>query len=534
MIKLLIVDDEVELLDGVKSIIDWESHEVTICGEADNGASALDLIHELSPDIVLMDIRMPIMDGLQVLEQITRENLQTKCIMLSGYDDFYYAQKAINLQASDYLLKPCRPADILEAVLRVKEIIEQEHSKNNLLEKYRSIFYENIPLLKENLLREIVNNKELDIDKLRKKMDLYNMEPLQSNMSVMVMHLDMQESSDAKYSDLDIESLKIAAADIIASTLPCEFTRELFQDDDNIVVLISLGDTRQWEQLCNSVLITVIEKLRKVLNVLGTIGIGGLVHDVKELWKSYRQALSALEARFFLGEDTVISFDNISMENNNLTPYPVNEDMEIINCLSTCNDKELKNKLENFFGTLYNNSQPKKTYLMNYCFALLGSILKFCLEKNIDTEFIFGSGFSYYGNLQKCETVLQLQESLLSLLNKIIDKINENKNSNHLIRDAVEYIKQHYSEDISLETVARQIYITTGYVSQLFKQEMGVNFLEYLHKYRIQKAKELFHNRLLRNYEVSVMVGYRDEKYFTQIFKKYTGVTPSQYKESIL
>jgi two-component system response regulator YesN len=534
MIKLLIVDDEIDLIDGIKSIIDWESHGVTICGEADNGASALELIGQLSPDIVLMDIRMPIMDGLQVLEHMHKENLETKCIMLSGYDDFYYAQKALTFRASDYLLKPCRPAEILESVLKVKGLLEQERSKNNMLENYRNLFYENIPVLREKLLREIINNKGLDTYNVEKKMNLYNIKNFQSKISTIVMHLNLQESSAAEYSDLDIESLKIAASDILDSTLPMEFTKELFQDDDNIVALISFEEYKQWEQLCNSVLITIKDNLKTFLHISVTIGIGGYVHDIKELWISYRQALSALEARFFIGEDTIISFDNISMENKGIVLYPINEDMEIINCLSTGNYIELKNKLENFFNEIYSSSQLKRSYLLNYCYALLGSIFKFCLDKNIDTEIVFGSGFSYYADLPKCDTALQLQESLFSILNKIVEKINENKNSNHLIRAAVEYIKEHYSEDISLETVAKQIYITPGYVSQLFKQEIGVNFLEYLHKHRIQKSKELFHNRFLRNYEVSVMVGYRDEKYFTQIFKKYTGMTPSQYKESIL
>jgi len=534
MINLLIADDEIEILEGIRSVIDWEAHDIRICGEASDGRSALELIYKLSPEVVLMDIRMPKLTGLQVLEEIYRNKLNIKCIILSGYDDFYYAQEAINLQATDYLLKPCQPDDILESVLRAKKVIESESLKDTLFDKYKSYFNENLFVLREKLLRELIYNTYSDYTTLENKIDLYKINLNKSNLLVTILHIDILPELNKEFSQIDIETLKIAIKEIIENAIPGSYGKEVFQNNEDIVTILSNENEINWYTVSNKIFMDIKEAIKNELQISTTIGIGGVINNIDEIFKSYNEATSAIEAKFFMGEDNVIFFDEIVIKNLNSIRYPLNEDIKIINCLSTGNIDQLKSSVDDYFNTLCSDSSVSKEYIKYSCFALFGSIFKFCLEKTVNINTIFENNNDWLSKINKCKTIFELKETILNIVYYILKVMSENKNTNYLIRKAVEYIKENFCEDISLETIAKNIFITPGYLSLLFKQETGVNFLEYLHKYRIQKAKEYFHNKLLKNYEVSRMVGYTNEKYFSQMFKRYTGLTPTQYKESIL
>lgn len=534
MINLLIADDEIEILEGIRSVIDWEANDIRICGEASDGRSALELIYKLSPDVVLMDIRMPKLTGLEVLEEIHKDNLNTKCIILSGYDDFYYARKAINLKATDYLLKPCQPNDILESVLRIKKVIEAENLKETLFDRYKNYFYENISVLKEKLLRELIYNTPSDYTALEDKMDLYKINLSKLNLLVTIIHIDILSESNKKISQMDIETLKIAIKEIIESIIPKNFGSEIFQNNEDIVAILSNEGEIDWYAVSNKVFREIKETIKSELQISITIGIGGVAKNINEIFKSYNEAVSAIEAKFFMGEDNLIFFDEITIKNLNSIRYPLNEDIKIINCLSTGNIDTLKSSVDDYFKTLCSDSSVSKDDIKYSCLALFGSILRFCLEKTIDINTMFSEGDNWMDQINNCKTIFQLQETVLNIVCYVFNVISKNKNTNYLIKNAVEYIKENFHEDINLETIAKNIFITPGYLSLLFKQETGVNFLEYLHKYRIQKAKEYLHNKLLKNYEVSRMVGYTNEKYFSQMFKRYTGLTPTQYKDSIL
>lgn len=531
MISLFVADDEIEIIEGVKSVIDWESHDIYICGEADNGATALKLIEELSPDIVLMDVKMPIMDGLKVLEEINSRAISAKCLILSGYDDFYFAQKAMGLNAYGYLLKPCSPDEILRSVLKVKNIIEEETYKEVLLKKYENNFYKNIPLLKEKLLREFLHGNAPNSINLAEKLDLYKIDINQSNMVVILFRINSVYEKYDSSREVYEESMKIAIGDIVNRLLPTQYSREVFQYGEDLAIVLSYENETDWNLLVNSILMDIKCEVKKSIHINTILGAGQPVKNISSIWKSYQKAIAAIESGTFIGEDDIIYFGEIETQSLRNNPYPVNEDMAIINCLTTGNNIVLEEKTSDFFKALYNGSIVSKGYVESSCFILMGSVLRFCIEKNLE---INNSINGWYDNLLKCETLGQLQERINNIFREIIDEINGTNDVSQLIKMAIQYIKEKYDQDINLDVIARSIYITPGYLSLLFKQETGINFLDYLHKYRIQKAKELLHDNTLKIYNVSNLVGYNNEKYFSQVFKNYTGLTPKQYKDSIM
>ncbi|WP_237698927.1 helix-turn-helix transcriptional regulator [Caldicellulosiruptor obsidiansis] len=171
-------------------------------------------------------------------------------------------------------------------------------------------------------------------------------------------------------------------------------------------------------------------------------------------------------------------------------------------------------------------------FIKSAVLALLGSIIKVCHEKCIDLNDVVNS--KVFENILKTDKKDLLKASLLSFLNAVVDRIEQSENKNLIVKAAINFIEKNYNKNITLESIAKEVYVTPAYLSILFKRELKINFVDYLHKIRIQKAQELLKNQNLKTYQVANMVGFSNEKYFSQLFKKYTGLTPTQYRESLL
>ncbi len=532
MYRLLIVDDEAEIIDGLKTIIDWESYGITLCGSADNGATAFEYMKELSPDIVIMDIRMPVLDGIGLLKKIAENAIPVKSIILSGYDDFNYAQKAMDLNATGYLLKPCRPKDILDAVLKVKALLDDERQKESLLHSYKQQFLENQPILREKFLREVLYGKTGDFIKAKSKIHLYDIGLPFEHLQTVLLRIDNMDALYETHGGLDVEALKIAAAELSRKAFTDVYHHEVFQNGDDIVILLSFSQQPERGDTIVRCLDTLRSQVQESLGITATLGVGNPVVGIESLWLSYKEAVSAAEAKFFLGDNRVIVFSDITLASEQPGSYPRSEEIAIINCLNTGNTAHMAEKVDSFYKSLQSRGSQSKQYLQRATFALLGRIYQFCMDNHIDTTDIMGEELKLFESVQKCETHMALQEKINLILSTILGKAAEREKTGKLIKSAIDYIFRYYAEDISLDAVAKHVFISPGYLSQLFKLEVGINFLDFLNQYRIQKSKELLEKTFLKNYEIAQLVGFNDEKYYSQVFKRYIGLTPSQYRES--
>jgi len=533
MYKLFLVDDEIDLVEGIRTSIDWTSYDIEICGEADNGITALEKILLLNPDIIIMDIRMPKMNGLELLQNITSHKLKAKCIILSGYDDFFYAKKAIELNASNYLLKPCRPKDILESVLDIIKVIEKENIKEDLLKKYQIEFNENLPTIKENFLKTILKNPIGDSYDILNKFESFNINLRNSNLVVNIITLDYSTVLHELYSDVDIYNIKLSIKNFIKICMNELNFYEVLEDEDAIILVTSLDKKEDFNSYLLEVLNNIKNSIKLSLGFSVTIAIGSLVDSLTDINESYISANIAISSKFFLGDDRLITPDDINIIDYKPNSYPVNEELEIINSLRILDESSLKESIERFYIYLSSNGTPSKSHMKSATLSLLGSVYKFCIESDIDINSSSNRDFSAFDKILQCSTLSEIKDQIRLILNSIFYKINDIEKHNSLVKIAVNYITQNYNKDISLESISKQIYITPGYLSQLFKQEIGINFLEFVNKYRIEKSKEFLKDKTLKNYEIANLVGYSNEKHFSKTFKKYTGLTPTKYKDSI-
>ena len=366
--KLLIADDEKNTSNAIRSMIPWEKFQIVLCSEVFNGKEAIDLLKTEKPDIALLDIRMPLIDGLGVCRYIKENHLDISIIILSGYDEFSYAQEAIKYGVTDYLLKPCRMEDILNSVIRCRDLQEQRKREKELINRIEQPFFHDLP------------SKQVS------------------------------------------------------------------------------GQTEEFMSL--------------LFDFQG-----------KKLLESLRTG-----------------------------KFEVTE--EIIHDLFTA----------------YMEKSCPKTIIVNQISSLMTDVAQLCA----DCAIALPSQIYELMDFKKlaCFSGLKLlEETVLGVLHDTVVKLNIKSEKNTLICTAIQYIKEHYSENLDLNILSNHIHVTPAYFSLLFKMQTGTNFLDYLTSYRIDKACELLKTTSLKNYEVAYQTGFKDETYFSTVFKKLTGLPPSKYRK---
>ncbi len=530
MTKLMIVDDEEKTRKSIRNIIDWESNGIQVTGEAENGAEALVLLNAAVPDIIITDIRMPEMDGLQLIESLSKKNVKAKIIIMSGYDDFTYAQKAMKHGVSEYLLKPSRAGEILEAVLKVKALIESENAKKEMYDRLKVQFQESLPLLRDKYLNRLIRSKNRSIKNLNEKLFLFNTVLSFSYAAVAVIRIDNLLSVREELGNEDFELMKFAVRNISEETISAGYPCEIFENNDDVIIILKLEEYPDFPDI-HKLFTELKNNVFKFLRLSVSIAHGRFYDNADSLYMSFNEAVKTLEIKSFHGNGQILAYEDLLEEDAVEMSYPITCEKELLDCIKNSSVHEFDFYIEEFFIALKVESTSKGNVLKSVL-ALLFSIYHLCIEMNINTDETFGNNFSILEDLLKMNNVSLMKDKLLTLSRAIAQNIVSRKCNNKILEHAIKYILENYNKDLSREIVAREVYIAPGYLSMLFKNEMGTSFLEFLHKARIEKACELLKGSLMKTYEIASITGYKDEKYFFQVFKKYIGMTPLQYRDS--
>lgn len=530
MVKLLIIDDEEDIRTGIRNCMDWASNGIEVIGEAEDGAQALQLIMELNPDILLMDIQMPEMSGLQVIEAIAARQHPAKSIILSGYDDFAFAKQALKYGVSDYLLKPCMPEEIMQTVLKVKSDIQHQQAKKQSYDLLDARYNESLPFMKEQFLTQLLLQES---QKDSVSVEHHNWFHLQIDMKQIVVSLiriDQYASLLARHDQMTLAALrmkaKTMASDIIGTASGCEIV-----DHKQDFILLSNAASSLELTTFAAFLDTYKKHLSHLFDSTVSMGISTVCADLSHLHNAYIEADASLAARFHLGTDRIIWRSELNNAISHDGPYPLIQEKQLLTCLKVGNPEELQTRLDDFFLALC-PERSSQTHIVQSCKALLLSAYHICLDTNTNTEDIFSQGIASIDQLHHIDTLQQLKERLYHITSAILKKINTRKSGNKIIESALKYMNENYDKDLNLDIVSSTIYVNPRYFCLLFKQVMGINFIDYIHKIRIEKACEKLKQTHDKTYEVASKVGYANEKYFCQIFKKHTGMTPTQYRES--
>ncbi len=540
MLKVFLVEDEIIMREGIRKSIDWNAEGFEFAGEASDGEIAYSLIQKIKPDILITDIKMPFMDGLELSRLVKQELPDVKIIILSGYDDFKYAQEGIDIGITKYLLKPIVAAKLLEEVKKVAQQIKREKEFQQTFEQER---IENAKLTSQKFFRKLVlgKNKASEILKEGKQID---MDLAADKYNIMLFQIFAAE--DAKQYAIQ-RSLAIHNIEKLVESMPEVLLIEL-EVEGWAIILKETGE-RKLEKVFDVFTIKLCEILESYSDVEYFGGVGSPVERLSELGKCFEEADHAFAYRYLEKRNQIILSSSLFKESSSLKETEMDTELELgafevkkfdhnitERFLKTGRKSETMQFVDDYFksfGTHATNSFLFRQYVIMDMFFAAKALLE---------ELGYGADIfmERCGNLQKMGAMFNTEESskeyLINVLETTLelrDTVSEKK-YHFLLEDAKGYIKKHYDdENISLNSVASEVNMSPNYFSSIFRQEAGQTFVEYLTHVRMEKAKELLRTSSMKTSEVAFAVGYKDPHYFSYLFKKTQDATPKEFRNQI-
>lgn len=535
-IKVFLVEDEMVIRRGIKNSIDWEKEGYIFCGEASDGELAYPMIIKEKPDILITDIRMPFMDGLELCKLVKKELPNIKILILSGYDEFDYAKEAIRLGVTEYLLKPISSGKLLEALNGVSESIRREKEDKDLVRKYMEEMRENTEHEKQKFFEQMIagNLSMADALETGKKYEM--------NLSAGMYNLLLFRFTLGEENRKSGELLGEAEYAIEKLTERLEYVFEFQRGVEGWAFLLMADNEEQMSERVKELSKDLEEIMKNYSTIAYFGGIGQPVARLRELEESFREAERALAARFTMELNRIISVEDIRMAQN----VDTLDDIEItsfgeIEKTRTMLEKFLNNGAEDEideFVDVYINELPEenlKSVLMRQYIILDAYIvmMSFCEKiEGIEGE-MQAQSEELKNSMKTIQTLEEIKNYIRMLLKKIIgvrDTISGRRYSD-IIEIAKDQIRKTYmSDEISLNTIAAEVGMSPSYFSSIFSKEMGKTFVEYLTEIRMDRAKELLMCSSMKTSEIGYEVGYKDPHYFSYIFKKTQNCTPKEFR----
>ena len=531
MLKVFLAEDEFIIREGIKNNIDWQAHGYEFCGEASDGELAFPLIQKTRPDILITDIKMPFVDGLALSRLVKKELPETEIIILSGYEEFDYAKEAIQIGVARYLLKPINGETLLQEIDSVAEIILDKQKEKEIREKYQREMEENSLRDQMNLFQHLVTG-DCSMEELLSVADKLDLKIMAPWYSIVLLKIQSMKHDYEEYSGsivvVDERIAKLAEPEhVLVFDRALEGRAFLFKADSEEELLAYqkeyLGDVK--------------EVLSGYANLRYFGGIGTPVNRLREIPASFEDASHAFAHRYLVAESCILDSSLLMQEG-----AAENEDFRI----SAVNPEQIdRTKMQEFLRT---GDLDEVIYFVDEFFGKLdGGAMKSRIFRQYITmdayfsivDFLKGLG------LQKDEieapdqdsSILQDEKSAMDYIVRIMDKalvLREKKASSRyedVVSEVIHYIENNYAqEELSLNLLASHVNFSPNHLSMIFSQQTGQTLIRYLTDYRMNRAKELLRCSSKKSSVISMEVGYKDPHYFSYLFKKTQGMTPTQYR----
>jgi two-component system response regulator YesN len=533
MLKLMIVDDELLMRIGLKSMMEWERYGFQIVGEASNGREALELALAVMPDLIISDIKMPVMDGLAMIRELSPRLPRCQFVIFSNFDDFHLVKEALRLGASDYLIKSEIRHEMLAEVLnRIRQKLENDGRIPQALFALPD-YTQSLTYLKENLFKETISglaSKE-KFEALREQLYI-RLQP--EPFVVIKMMIDRFDQVKKKYVEKDEKLLRFSIVNIVEEiTLPKRDKEVVVESSSEYLLFLNVQHEEseqaraQLLKLCQRLLRTVND----FMNLSISLGISSMVQGYSYIRLAYNEADIAVRRRFYEGAGSIIFFEDLSREparDGRQMPLTRVHAEQFQHVMDSGNRAGLTAFLSTVRQVLHKARSDEETVRQTYLYLL----------EIANATFYVGSLAHGSPSIPPYEAILHA-ETWENMENVLAEHVlacmeAEQDDAYRSYTDmAIELINRYYAEDISLQSVASQINVNASYLSRIFKQETGENFTAYLTRIRIEKAKHYLASGRLRVSEVAHKVGYHNYTYFSKIFKKVVGMSPEDYRAKV-
>ncbi|WP_028547502.1 response regulator [Paenibacillus sp. UNC451MF] len=531
LFKICVIDDIKSTVDMIATKIAWDTYGIQVAGTARNGEEGLALIQDVRPDIILTDIRMPRMDGLEMTRQIIDLLPDCKIIILSAYTDFEYAKKAIRLGAFDFVKKPFSIQEIIKVVLEAKQALESEYDKHQRIQSMEKQVQESLPLLRQEYFSKLLQyeTRSEDVQRYWEELDV-NMDP--EGFAVLIMEIDHFMDKYATQPIHEIELVRFALHNIIEETIHSVTRGVVFRDGpSHYACIINCRSPEEAKRLAEACCHNIAGNTRFTIS----IGIGTMVSVIHELPGSYKSALSALAYHFYTGGNGAFSIAEVPQGEAPLPLTPALE-QELLHSLRAGHIEKSLQELERYFDAVNGlRPLPDPHYVRSLYYELAFVMLRVLYEKVPFTVLQTYDRTIRDRGSQEPDTNYKFQQLLRELCEAGCTWIEKERvsDSAQLIYRAADYIRTHLHLDLTVDHCARYMNISGGHFANLFKKVMGSTFNQFVTNERIDRAKSM----LIDNYqvqEIALSLGYEHRRYFSEVFKKHTGQTPSEFKDMYL
>lgn len=544
MLKIFLAEDEVVVRETIKRMIPWEELGFELVGEAADGEMALPLLIRQQPDLLITDIKMPFMDGLTLARLAKKEIPGLKVVILSGYDDFNYAKQAIGIGVEDYLLKPITKNALIERLSEIRSRYEHEKTQKEYYEK----FQREMQAYEKNSSRdffEALIGGSMDMMEVYKKAEKLGLDIVAEAYNVLIFTMNCDEDFSGQrdeYSSWEAESLELLENFFAGHSSAMLFRSNIF----SYGVLLK-GQRETIEENTRA----CVDEIRKILSRQDGrrewfLAVGQSVERLSQIQKSYHTASRAFSQRYLYDENILYYDEMETMEHpggqaeTEDNAYLQKVDVNALNpailqkFLSNGLQEETENFVKDYFYAIGQEPMESLVFrnyvILNVRFSVISFIKGLGCDTNemesADTEEVLAESG------KNMESAIAYAKKMISQAIEIRDQNSGNKNRS-ILKTAVDFIDSHYmDEEISLNTVANVANVSSNHFSALFSQNMGQTFIEYLTSLRMNKAKELLRCTGMRSSEIAGEIGYKDAHYFSYLFKKTQGMTPSDYRKA--
>lgn len=536
LMRALVVDDEKEIREGLRAGLPWADYGISNVSIADDGDTALDIVKTQQPDLIVTDIRMKRMSGLELIEALAKQQPHGwKAIVISGYDDFEMVRQAMKLGAMDYILKPINTNELGNVIKRVVSQLKQEKADRDHREMLNAHVNNALPKIMSELMREIT---EQEYDPYRETRIVHRLRTLQcewlvSDPSVVMLIEadDLKSVENRKEMRREKELILFSIGNVVKQTLEEYYTEPFVLYDDSkqrwaVVFRCSSEEIARIENLGN----LCIQNIQSFVRVKASVALCTSTGVLSDLHDRYVEAEEILEQKAIYGGNQLLTSRGWEQESEQESPPITNPD-EVLDLVRYGSEADIHAAMDRFYELVQSWSHTHIQDIQQHLFEWLLAIYKKAAQLGWTERSWQRNPMVLWDRLERYDTLDSLREQAeLSLIAMSRDFAQLASSPGQIIQEAEKYILQHYADNLTLQSVASEVHVTPVWLSKLFKKEKKQTFLEYLTEVRMENSKAMLGEVQYKIYQISSLVGYKDPVHFTKLFKKYTGLTPKEYR----
>lgn len=522
---VLLVDDEEDVIQVIMKKISWEELGFSVIGYANNGVKAFEMVEEFQPDVVMTDIRMPYMDGMELCKMIREEFPATKILLFTGFDEFEYAREAVHLEIEEYVLKPLNSAELTGVFEKLKTKLDQEISEKRNVEVLQKYYLESLPLLQTNFYVTLIEGRIQKKD-LAKFLEDYQISFSGPLFCCAVIHTSSSRVPEHMNPLLAATSVAKQAEEYLGK----KWEAKSFSYLGNTVLLVQLKNRSENSELTDDC-DRFCRYTKRMIGAVVTVGIGQVCENILELAQSYSSAREAVSYRAIYGSGRAVNIREIAPREKNSGEENDMELLKLFRLIRVGTEQEISEAGQKYLKRIFSAAGSLEQHHVTVM-ELVSSMYKFSNRNDIEVEGFSGDMRNLYSRLLEMdpEGLRKWFTGLCLAFHEKLFRVRK-QSTQSIVARGEEYVRNHYmEEELSLDIICQALGVSNSYFSTIFKKETGKSFIGYLTDYRMDQALRLLIETNEKSYMIAKKTGYADPNYFSYVFKRRFGVSPSKYR----